>query len=129
MTRGRSSICHAQRQTGASRRSGRSGGLGLGVWAVLATTAPTEAEDARTLALGRHLARDCSSCHRLDGVNNGIPSIIGWSPDRFIATLNFYRDGSRQNAAMVSVTKSLSEEEVRALAAYYASLARRAPVK
>jgi len=80
------------------------------------------ADDARIKAYGAHLSRECTTCHRLDGIDNGIPSIIGWDDDQFIITLKFYQEGLRDNAAMVSVAKSLNEEQLRALAAYFASI-------
>lgn len=100
--------------------------------AAAAASAPSgaAADDARTLGLGRHLARECSSCHRIDGVDNGIPSITGWPAEDFVTTMGFYRSGARPNQAMVSVAQSLSDDDVKALAAYYASLpkaARRRP--
>jgi len=98
----------------------------LGILPVVASaglSSPSaSADDTRILALGRHLARECSACHRHDGVDNGIPSITGWAKEDFIATMEFYRSGARNNAVMVSVTQSLSEDEVEALARYYGSL-------
>ena len=84
-------------------------------------------DDAKARSYGRHLAQECTACHRIDGTDNGIPSIVGWEVDRFIATMEFYRTGERTNPVMVSVVKSLDEEQVRALAAYYASLPKPAP--
>jgi cytochrome c len=83
---------------------------------------PALADDARRLALGRHLSGECSACHRIDGIDNGIPSITGWPSEDFIATMAFYRDGARPNPAMASVARSLDEEQIKALAAYYGSL-------
>jgi cytochrome c553 len=80
------------------------------------------ASDAKLLAYGRHLSGECSACHRIDGVDNGIPSITGWDPQEFIDTLIFYRNGERPNPAMVSVAQSLDENQYKALAAYYGSL-------
>jgi cytochrome c553 len=80
------------------------------------------ADDAKLRAYGAHLSRECTACHRLDGTDNGIPSIIGWDSERFTATLKFYQEGQRSNPAMVSVAKSLDDEQVRALAAYFSSL-------
>ena len=77
---------------------------------------------AHRLRRGRHLAQECTGCHRIDGTNTGIPSIAGWDAERFVRTLAFYRTGERTNPVMVSVVKSLDETQVRALAAYYASL-------
>ena len=95
----------------------------VGLPVLLGATAPqAPAEDAKSFAYGRHLARECTSCHRLDGINNGIPSIIGWQTDAFITTLKFYRDGARSNPVMVSVATSLSDEQMQALAVFFASM-------
>jgi cytochrome c553 len=80
------------------------------------------ADEAKLKAYGQHLARECTSCHRLDGIDNGIPSIIGLAPDQFIATMKFYREGTRVNPVMVSVASSLSDEQLEALAAFFASV-------
>jgi cytochrome c553 len=80
------------------------------------------ASDAKLLSYGRHLSGECSACHRIDGVDNGIPSITGWDPEAFIATLTFYRNGERTKQAMVSVAQSLDDEQFKALAVYYGSL-------
>ena len=84
--------------------------------------AASAGDDARLQSYGRHLAQECTACHRIDGRNSGIPAIVGWDADRFTRTLEFYRTGERTNPVMVSVAKSLDPEQVRALAAYYASL-------
>jgi len=88
----------------------------------LLLAAPAVASDAKKIAYGRHLSGECSTCHRIDGVDNGIPSITGWDPQEFVDTLIFYRNGERNNPAMVSVAQSLQEEDYAALAAYYGSL-------
>ena len=77
---------------------------------------------AKRASYGRHLAQECTGCHRIDGVDNGIPSIVGWDPERFLTTLRFYQAGARTNPVMVSVAKSLDDEQIQALAAYYGSL-------
>jgi cytochrome c len=84
---------------------------------------------AKTVAYGRHLSGECSACHRVDGAENGIPSITGWKPDEFVATLVFYRNGERNNPAMVSVAQSLDDEQMAALAAYFGTLPKRAGSK
>lgn len=81
-----------------------------------------EASDPKLLAYGRHLSGECSACHRNDGVDNGIPSIISRDPEEFAETLGFYRSGARTNPAMVSVAQSLDDAQVKALAAYFGSL-------
>ena len=104
------------------RRARRAAGCVLPVAGLLAFAPEATADDARTLSLGRHLARECAACHRIDGVDNGIPSITGWVADDFVTTMGFYRTGARPNQAMVSVAQSLSDDEIKALAVYYASL-------
>ena len=83
---------------------------------------PARGQDARQIAYGRHLASECTACHRIGGVDNGIPSITGWRPADFVATMDFYRTGARPNQVMVSVVQSLDEAQIKALAAYYGSL-------
>jgi cytochrome c553 len=85
------------------------------------------ADDGKLARYGQHLAQECTGCHRIDGVDNGIPSIVGWDDERFVTTLRFYQTGARPNPVMVSVAKSLDDEQVRALAAYYGSLPKPAP--
>ncbi|MBX9592080.1 MAG: hypothetical protein K2X43_22540 [Hyphomonadaceae bacterium] len=99
--------------------------------AVLAAAAPPlnsgAANDAKLEAYGRHLARECTSCHRVDGIDTGIPSIVGWPPDMFVTTMKFYREGSRTNPVMVSVASSLTDEQLKALAAFFATVPKPAP--
>ena len=80
------------------------------------------ADAAKLKAYGEHLSRECATCHRLDGTDNGIPSIVAWDSDQFVTTMKFYQQGLRDNLAMMSVAKSLDEEQLQALAAYFASL-------
>lgn len=78
--------------------------------------------DARKLAYGRHLAQQCTACHRTDGVNNGIPVIAGWPADQFVAVLDSYKKGDRKNEVMVSITQMMGEEEMQALALHFAEI-------
>ena len=89
-----------------------------------AFTGSAMASEPKLLAYGRHLSGECSACHRIDGVDNGIPSITGRDPEEFMTTLTFYRNGGRTNPAMVSVAQSLDDAQVKALAAYYGSLSK-----
>ena len=95
-------------------------------WLLLAA-ATGQADDAKILAYGRHLAQECTSCHRIDGIDNGIPSIIGWAPDTFLITVKFYRDGARTNPVMMSVAGSLNNAQIEALAAFFGSLQKPPP--
>jgi cytochrome c len=80
------------------------------------------AEAPDLMALGRHLAVECTSCHRPDSTSAAIPSIAGRRPEDFARTLREYRTGARTNPVMVSVAGSLDEQQIAALAAYFGSL-------
>ncbi|MGI9407096.1 MAG: c-type cytochrome [Hyphomicrobiaceae bacterium] len=71
---------------------------------------------------GEYLAGECTACHRLDGADSEIPPIIGWDAESFIAVIQSYKSGERENPAMVSVAQSLDDEQIKALAAYFGSL-------
>lgn len=87
-------------------------------------TGKASADDAKLRTYGRHLASECTSCHRIDGIDNGIPSITGWPAQTFVATMGFYKSGARPNQVMVSVSNSLDDDQIKALAAFYGSLAK-----
>lgn len=71
---------------------------------------------------GEYLAGECTSCHKLDGSGEKIPSIVGWDQENFVAILKTYKSGERENKAMISVVKELDDEQMKALAVYFESL-------
>ncbi len=92
-----------------------------------ATSGSAVAQDFERLrAYGEHLAQECVACHRTDGgPDPGIRSIIGWQNDIFVTTMKAYKNqefAERRNPVMVSVARSLNEEELSALAAYFGTL-------
>ena len=88
--------------------------------ALLASTArPARASD---IAFGEYLSGECVTCHRKDGQDKGIPSIVGWPTDQFIVVIQSYKAKERPNQIMQTIAARLSDEELAALAAYYASL-------
>jgi len=82
--------------------------------------APGAADDL--VDYGAYLSSQCSTCHRLDALEGGIPPLGHLPSDYFIVVMKEYKNGHRTNPAMVSVANSLNDEEIEALAAYYASL-------
>ena len=100
----------------------RSLAIGIAALGLCFGGSAARADDAKLRAYGAHLARECTACHRLDGMDNGIPSIVGWNSERFVVTLKFYQQGLRENPTMISVARSLDEEQLQALAAYFSSL-------
>jgi cytochrome c553 len=66
----------------------------------------------------------CQSCHGVRGISTtpGVPSLAG-EPVAFLEyQLVFFRTGVRKNPIMSSIAESLSDEDVRTVAAYYAAL-------
>ena len=68
---------------------------------------------------GEYLSSECTTCHQLGGKSEGIPSITGWPVDNFVTVLESYRDGQQENAAMRSVARGLSDEDIKALAVFF----------
>jgi sulfide dehydrogenase cytochrome subunit len=70
---------------------------------------------------GAQLAAMCASCHRLDGRDLGIPSIIGLDKKKLVDTIEAFKSGKRSSQIMQVVARSLSTEEIAALADYLAA--------
>jgi cytochrome c len=73
-------------------------------------------------AYGEYLAGECTTCHQIDGDAAGIPSITGWPVEDFVIAMHAYRNNVRQNPTMNMMASRLSDEEIAALAAYFATL-------
>ena len=79
---------------------------------------------AADLAAGRQKAELCVACHGENGISrtDGIPSLAG-QPDQFIQwQLVFFRSGARKNEQMQPIVEQISNEDIRNLGAYFASL-------
>jgi cytochrome c553 len=74
------------------------------------------------MAYGRHLAEECTACHRPDAGEGAIPSLAGRAEAEIVALLQDFRAGRKTNPVMVSVAKSLDAKQTAALAAYFSSL-------
>jgi len=94
--------------------------FGLSLLACL-TGSPLIAAD---VAAGKEKAGVCSFCHGENGISKMeyTPSLAG-QPDLYIQwQLVFFRSGTRQNANMKTIVEELTNEDIRNLGAYYASL-------
>ena len=49
----------------------------------------------------------------------GIPMIVAWPEDQFIAVMNSYKDKHRDNQVMQTIAGKLSDEDIAALAAFF----------
>jgi cytochrome c553 len=70
---------------------------------------------------GTQLAATCAACHRLDGHDRGIPSIVGLSEEQFVAVMRAFKSGERSGPIMRTMARSLSNEEIAILARYFAA--------
>jgi cytochrome c553 len=79
---------------------------------------------AADIAAGRDRAEACQACHGAQGVseNPAIPSLAG-QLDKFLQwQLVFFRSGRRANEIMGPMAADLTDEDIRNLGAYFASL-------
>ncbi len=93
--------------------------LGFILLALIAASAPTAAADRE---LGEYLSSQCTTCHQLSGKSNGIPPIVGWDTASFIAVMQSYKKRERDNKAMQNIAGTFSDEDIAALAAYFATI-------
>lgn len=101
----------------------------MGIWlsapaVALAFSALSEPVRAADPAYGEYLAGECTTCHQRSGQSNGIPAIVGWPAEQFVAVLKSYKHKDRPNLVMQSIAGRLGETEMAALAAYFGSLGR-----
>lgn len=71
---------------------------------------------------GEYLSAECTTCHLRDGSAEGIPSITNWPEEDFVAALHAYKVKLRPHPVMQMMAGRLSNEEIAALAAYYATI-------
>jgi cytochrome c553 len=79
---------------------------------------------AADIAAGKEKAELCVGCHGEAGISQteNIPSLAG-QPDQFVQwQLVFFRAGTRKNEQMQPVVEQISNDDIRNLGAYFASL-------
>ena len=78
---------------------------------------------AAGVSQGAMLSNSCSACHGTDGKSPGaIPSIYGKSAHFINQALSEFRSGSRPSTVMRRHAKGYSDEEIKIIADYFASL-------
>ncbi len=96
-------------------------------YAAQAAPQPQTDGDAQKIARGQQIAQQqyCSSCHgaQLQGQKH-VPRLSGQSTAYFVAQLRNLRSGERadMDGTMASAARSLTDEEIEAMAAYARSL-------
>ncbi|MBN3817457.1 cytochrome c4 [Paraburkholderia sp. Se-20369] len=88
--------------------------------------------DATRLSIGRGatLSLRCTMCHGEKGVSDAnSPNLAGQYAIAVYKQLQDFASGARRNAVMSPMVRGLSDQDMRDLAAYYASLPRPAPAR
>lgn len=76
---------------------------------------------------GEVIAYSCLGCHGIDGYRNAYPSYrvpkLGGQKEAYlVVALQGYRDGTREHPTMNAQARSLSDDDIKATAAYLATL-------
>lgn len=119
-----------QREAGAaSRRRGARCGifppLAASIIGAIALGAlPPGAARAQDAAAGKRKAVACQVCHGLDGLSKlpDAPHLAAQPAVYLERALRAYRSGERKNEVMSVAARSLSDADIRDLAAYYAAI-------
>jgi cytochrome c553 len=80
---------------------------------------------ARQGTNGKQIAETiCSACHGPQGISasDDYPDLAGQMPMYIVSSLRSYKNGTRQAPLMNDVAAKLSEQDIAALAVYYAGL-------
>lgn len=74
-------------------------------------------------SVGKEKSQVCAACHSADGnsVNPDWPKLAGQHEDYLIKQLMDFRSGDRENVQMSPMVANLTDEDIRDLAAYFAS--------
>lgn len=96
------------------------------IWSILAALllATPLAIAGGDIEAGKQKAASCASCHGAEGVSPApnFPNIGGQYENYLLHSLQAYKSGERQNAIMQGMVAALSDQDMRDLSAFYASL-------
>lgn len=75
--------------------------------------------------VGERLAETCMGCHAVAGARNAYPSyrvpkLGGQFEEYLVGALKAYRDGEREHPTMQAQAETLTEQEMRDIAAFFA---------
>lgn len=84
---------------------------------------PKAGGDPALAQQGKTKATICLGCHGPNGEGNGqFPRLGGQHPDYLAQQLTRFKNGERRNGPMQAIAGNLSEEDIKALAAFFGSL-------
>jgi cytochrome c553 len=90
---------------------------------VLAGASFAAAAQTPAAQAGRYLAANCANCHGTAGVSAGaMPSLAGQDANYLAEQMRQFRDGKRPATIMHQLAKGYTDEQILAIAAYFAAL-------
>lgn len=79
--------------------------------------------DATLGQIGKDKAAMCLGCHGQNAAGNGqIPRLAGQHPSYLVNQLQHFKSGERQSGHMQAIAGTLSEDDMKALAAYFGAM-------
>ena len=92
--------------------------VGAALACVMSTAAFAQSGDSNQ---ARYVAANCANCHGTTGKSSGAtPSLAGQSKVYLVEQMRAFRDGKRPATIMHQIAKGYTDEEIAALAAYFA---------
>ena len=79
--------------------------------------------------MGQYLSSECVTCHQESGQAQGVPAIVGWPDEQFVAVMLSYKNRERPNPIMQTIAGRLSQAEIEALAAWFGAKAPAEPAR
>lgn len=80
---------------------------------------------------GQMAAQTCAGCHGTQGYIEGsafVP-LAGMDRERFITAMEMFADGTRPSTLMGPLARTFSDEEIAAMADYFAEMPQERPAK
>ena len=102
----------------------------LGMLVMAATYAAGVHAQTEKVPAGKVSVSMCIGCHGIEQYKTAfpevyhVPKIAGQSQQYIVKALQAYRAGERRHPSMVGIAKSLSDQDMAELAAYYAGSAK-----
>lgn len=91
--------------------------------AMLAGSAAAAAQPSTEALQARSLAATCANCHGTNGAAKGaMKSLAGRREDELLKLLTSFRNGTQPATVMHQIAKGYTEEQLKLVARYFASL-------
>ncbi|HSH84646.1 MAG TPA: c-type cytochrome [Guyparkeria sp.] len=96
--------------------------LGGSLWLTTAQAEGSRNADPQALMA----AQTCAGCHGTEGYieNSAYVPLAGMPREQFIQAMNTFADGSRPSTLMGPLARAFTDEEISAMADYFASMPR-----